>query len=403
MTSSGSSLSKSILLSIVVLLCLPVLGDPKELRKEEAQNRVQGFRLAVYPVENLSGTPAPVREIRTAFMTHLRSSGVEILDDESLEKFMAKHRVRYTGGVDRDTADAFKTEAGVDGVLVASVELYSEVTPPKVAMISRLVSTGPNPVILWMDGVGLAGDDSPGFLSLGLIEDPGKLMDRGLKRILHSLTAYLLTGKEDGNGHRVKKRFQPRLVYRSSSFDLAGKNTVAVVPFFNKSQRKYANDILALHAVMSLRGFQNLAVVEPGVIRQDLLGLRIIMDEGVSFPQVEAISSSLKADLILSGEVFEYQDYQGAFGKPKIDFSVTLIEKASGQVVWGANRYEIVWDSDSYGEGDDGVFFFDHGRVSTAYVMASQMTRAIGEKISGLQRKRATGKVAEPPGRKPKP
>jgi hypothetical protein len=128
------------------------------------------------------------------------------------------------------------------------------------------------------------------------------------------------------------------------------------------------------------------------------------MDEGVSFPQVEAISSSLNADLILSGKVMEYQDYQGALGTPKIDFSVTLIEKVSGEVVWGSNRYEIVWDSNSYGEGDEGVFFFDRGKVNTAYVVASQMTRAIGEKISELRMEPPAGKVTDPTRRvKPKP
>jgi len=54
-------------------------------------------------------------------------------------------------------------------VLITSLELYSDANPPRFLLISRLVSTGENPSILWMDGVGLAGDDSRGLFDLGLI------------------------------------------------------------------------------------------------------------------------------------------------------------------------------------------------------------------------------------------
>ena len=73
---------------------------------------------------------------------------------------MAKYRIRYTGGVSAEIAKAFKQDINVSSILITSVELYSDANPPKISLISRLVSTGKNPSILWMDGVGLAGDDS---------------------------------------------------------------------------------------------------------------------------------------------------------------------------------------------------------------------------------------------------
>jgi hypothetical protein len=87
----------------------------------------------------------------------------------------------------------------------------------------------------------------------------------------------------------------------------------------------------------------------------------------------------LNADLILSGDVTDYEDYQGIWGKPKVSFSAQLIEKKSR---------EVVWSSYSYNEGDDGVFFFDLGRVNTASVMVSQMVRWIGEMLAkGIEEK----------------
>jgi len=95
------------------------------------------------------------------------------------------------------------------------------------------------------------------------------------------------------------------------------------------------------------------------------------MEEGVSLANADIIFGILNVDLILSGKVLDYQDYQGASGTPKVNFSALLIERK--------NRL-IVWSSESYNQGDDGVLLFDWGKVNTAYTMTSQMVRAI-EKI----------------------
>jgi hypothetical protein len=100
--------------------------------------------------------------------------------------------------------------------------------------------------------------------------------------------------------------------------------------------------------------------------------MRIIIPEGISLSNTDALFAALNADLILAANVIDYQDYQGVFGNPKVDFFVQLIEKKSRSVVWS---------SVSYNQGDDGVFFFDRGKVNTAHAMASQMTQWIGEMI----------------------
>ena len=89
------------------------------------------------------------------------------------------------------------------------------------------------------------------------------------------------------------------------------------------------------------------------------------MEAGPSLANADIISSrgSLGVDLVLSGTVFDYQD---AFGVPKVDFSVKIIEKRSR---------EVVWSSRSYNHGEQGVFFFDFGRVHTAHRLASEMAR----------------------------
>jgi len=329
------------------------------------------YRIAVLPFENLSGTPAPIKDIRRSLITRLEAKGLHVLDDETLEKFMATHRMRDTGGIDLPMARAFQKETGIEGVLITSLELYSDAIPPKMAFTSRLVSTGEKAVILWMEGVGMAGDDAPGILGLGLIEDPKDLLDKTLNSLCESLTQYV-SKKRNGMvaGHGARK-FRPRIVYRSPEMESDTNYTVAVIPFFNESGRKNAAEIVVLHFVRQMTKLQNVSVIELGVVKQRLLNTRIIMVDGISLTDVDLVSNSLEADLILTGRVMDYQDYQGSLGKPKVDFSVTVNERKSKKVVW--NSY-------SHNEGDDGVFFFDRGRVNTAHVMMAEMARAIGER-----------------------
>ena len=371
-------LNKIAFLLILGLLFFPSLAKAEEIKKENPAVSVERIRIAVFPVENLSGTVAPVREIRQMFIEKLGSKGVDVLDEETFEKFMAKYRIRYTGGVSTEIAKAFKRDINVSGVLITSLELYSDVIPPKISLISRLVSTGESPSILWMDGVGLAGDDSRGLLDLGLIEDPKVLLDKGMKVMFDSMNRYLSKRSEEGGGYSVKRKFRPQISYRSPSFDPNRKYTVAIAPFFNYSLRKYAGDILVLHFAKELKRFDRFDVIEMGAVRQAFLEMRIILDQGVSLVNADSIAGLLNADLILAGDVTDYEDYQGVWGKPKVSFSAQLIERKSREVVWSSN---------SYNEGDEGVFFFDLGRVNTASVMVSQMAQLIGRMILQDNRK----------------
>lgn len=374
------------LVPVILLVFFHISGYAwaKEKVKNNTHNPGGKFSIAVLPLENLSGTMAPLKDIRGLFIHQLEARGFHVLEEDALEKFMARNRIRHTGGINKSLAQAFKNETGTGGVLVTSLELYSEVNPPKIALTSRLVSTGDNPVILWVDGVGLAGDDSPGILGLGLIEDPRVLLENAVERLTGSLGDYFDRKSERDIVKGVKGRFRPKVSYRSDVFDPSQKYTVAVVPFLNFSGRKNAGGILELEFIRNLKRFEQFDVIEPGMVRQQLLAMRMIIPEGISLANADALFATLDSDLILAANVTEYLDYQGVFGNPKVDFFVQLIERKSRSVVWS---------SVSHNEGDDGVFFFDRGKVNTAHAMASQMTRWVLEMMIAGGKKAQGGGV----------
>jgi hypothetical protein len=329
-------------------------------------------RVALFPVENLSGRPAPLDVIRQLLALRLQQRGVSVLEDDALERILTAHRVRYTGGVGPRVARALRDEGGVEGVVIASLEAYDAVIPPRVALFARLVSVEDIPVVRWVGGAGGAGDDEPGLLGLGLVEDAGQLAAEAVESVAQSVATHLdqaVAGPGDRPGRR---KFRPKIVYRSDALDPGRRYSVAVVPFFNKTPRKYAGEIVGLHMMRSFMRFPNISVVEPGVVREELLRFRIIMTDGISLPDTETILRAVNADLVLNGEVLDYQDRLDGSGAPRVDFAVLFIERRTRRVVYS---------SYSHNRGDDGVFFFDWGRVNTAHAMAAQMAGAVGERM----------------------
>jgi len=372
--SSINSLNKALALVLAGLIGLNGCAVKGLSPTAGPVERGKKLSVAVFPVENLSGKPAPLKEMRQALMKDITGSDVSLLGDEKIEGFMARHRVRYTGGIDTETALALKAELGADAVLITSLEQYNESAPPEIAVICRLVSLGDPPLILWMDIMGMAGDDSPGILGLGLIDDPAVLRGKVLRMLADSLAGHLSGKRERAERRGGKKRFEPKIVYRALSLPREKANyAVAVTPFFNSSDRKNAGEIVVLHLVKDLAASGNFSVIEPGVLRQKLLNFRVIMNEGLSLADEDLIAQSLGADLIFTGEVARYHDDESSRGRPNVDFFVLVIERSAKKMVWA---------SESYNRGDDGVYFFDYGKVNTASALASEMTRSLVEKIS---------------------
>jgi len=332
--------------------------------------------IAVMPAQNLTGMALPVKELRVSFIDAMKSKGLRVLGEDALENFMEKYRVRYTGGLNSELGEAFLEETGVDAVLFLSIELYDETVPPKIALMARLVSTGKNTAVLWMDGAAMAGNDAPGFLLLGLINDPRVLWDKAKDRVVNSLTVYL-SGKTPREVRKAQKKYRPKSFLGTPPKPPDGKETfsVAVLPFRNESTRRNAGEILTLLFQDELSKRQDIEVVEQGKVIQTLLRSRTIMEGGLSLPQADILKVVLDVDLVLTGIVMEYQDYIGGWGSPTVEFSTRVFDMKTRQ---------IVWSSSSYNQGDDGVFFFNLGKVNTAQGMASGMVRSVVEGMDAL-------------------
>jgi len=342
-------------------------------------------RIAVLPVQNLSGSRAPIGTINQVLTDSIQKKGANLLEKKAMTSFIFRHRLRNTGSVNQNISRAFKEEENVDALLVTVLELYERSDSPKISLISRLVLTGDTPKIIWMDNVSLTGDQSPGFLDLGVVSDPNELMETALHSMAESFIEFLfsLTARDEvtagtdsisenntvaQNKEPAAKKYLPKTYYRSPLLFSKKTYTIAVTPFYNLTERRYAEELVTLHFIMNLLQRTKFTVIEPGVIRHHFLRYRTIMQDGLSLANVDLLFSKLDCDLILTGKILDYLDYQGPKGIPQVDFSVIVFERKSRQ---------IVWSSKSYNDGDEGVFFFELGKKHTANKLASEMTKSI--------------------------
>jgi hypothetical protein len=341
-----------------------------------AEARPAGARYAVFPLMNYSGGAAPAKEVRGAFEDELRSRGVELVDDAEVEAFLARHRLRWVGGIDGQAAAAARDELKADGIVLASIDLWRGGGFPRLAVTARLVSTGEKPELLWMDSVSRAGDESPGAFDLGLIEDPAELGALVLDRLAGSLSLRLSGQSPRAAACDAGARFDPSASFRSPLLDPSKTWKVAVLPFLNETSRRSAGDLVALTFMRQLSALPSYTVVDPGAIREQLLRFRITAEQGVSLDDARVLLELVNADLVLTGIVHQFDD-GSADAVPRVQFSAMLLERQND---------EIVWQSTSASTGRDGVFFFDAGAVGTPGDLTCRMVQRVVQRMVDASR-----------------
>lgn len=342
-------------------------GPPPPVAAEPGRQRL---KVLVLPPENLSGGGIASREITARLGQMAAMAGAEVIGGVRLDEYLARYRIRYTGGVDSVAAVAARDDLGADAILVTSFMNWGG-SPPQAAFIARLVSTEDRPSVLWMDGYARTGDDSPGLFALQVIRDPVMLEAEAFQRMGGALEAFLATGKP---GERCADGgwWRPRMAYRARP-DRRESTSVAVLPFVNETRRRGAGEAVALELALQFENTPGYRILEPGKVRDELLRRRIVMEDGVSLDQARMVSATLDADLVAAGYVFELEDGPGV---PAVNFTVMVIDRKTGRVVW---------QSLSHNKGTDPETVFGFRRVGSASQLTCRMAREVVDGVSGAR------------------
>jgi hypothetical protein len=401
MTSSTSSSGSAALLLAAALAGAFGAGaqEPGEARPAEAPpataaappasapfepaRRGLATRIALLPLLNLSGQSVPLRELQAGLEAELRARGLTVASGGAVDELLARHRLRYTGGVDAVMARAAREELGADALVVTAAILHNLEGSHGFGMVMRLVSAQDAPAILWMDETARTVDDSPGLFDLGIVGGTGELMARATSRLANSLVAALAgTGPAIGTCPSGG-RFAPRVRYRGAPTAPAAALAVAVMPFVNETPRLDAGEVVALEFVRELARREGVRVLEPGVVRAELLRSRVVMEGGVSHETARIALGALEADVVVAGYVRTDEE----FPVPRLEFTVLALDTRTNRVLW---------ESTSYNRGDEGFPFFDLWRVSTTPGLACRMVRPVVDGMVAAWAP-ARGRPAAPP------
>jgi hypothetical protein len=260
----------------------------------------RGVLIAVLPPENLSGTRAPLDDIADpsapAWRGRASAAGHGTPSNNSEKNTGCATSAASTRFSPRPCSE----EMGVDAILITSLESYNELDPPRISLISRLVSSGSRPEIIWIDSVGLSGDESPGLLDLNRIREPKVLLEKAVEQLIGSLAAHIdktcrsretasVSGRPDNPGRLLsllfpwKKKYLPYDFFRSPVIDPEEPYSIAAIPMLDLAVRKNAGIIVTLHQIRELFRLTDFTIMEPGVVREGLLEIRAIMPPAVNF------------------------------------------------------------------------------------------------------------------------
>ncbi|HZZ85215.1 MAG TPA: hypothetical protein VFE30_11810 [Anaeromyxobacteraceae bacterium] len=337
--------------------------------------------LALLPMLNLSGGPAPAKELTLALRQRLAERGITLVPDAAVRKALASRRLRYTGAVDRELAAALREETGASGVIVPTLELYFQQPPYRLALSARLVATGPEPEIRWIDSFAGTGRDDPGLLGARVLGSMERVRELAFDRLATSL-ATALDHPRPRAPCAGARGIAPNRAFRAPFLADEARRTIAVLPFVNETTRRDAGEVAALRFLGPLVADGSVRVVEPGVVRQELLAYRFGALGGVSLDDARALLELLHADLVLSGTVRTFADAAGSTGAPSVDLSVYVLDRQTT---------ELGWSSTSSATGEDGVYFFGLGRVSTASALTCKLAKGV---VDPMLRERR--RLAEP-------
>jgi len=139
-------------------------------------------RVAVFPMENLSGFPAAGSRVTAVLTSELYNSHlVDVVEPGEVQQFILRSRIRVAGQLDLDTIQEASRQLNADGIVFGSVNEYEIVSTdlgelPAVSVTLRVVDAS-NGDIVWAVTHSLQGDFKESVFGIGRVSSVGRLSE----------------------------------------------------------------------------------------------------------------------------------------------------------------------------------------------------------------------------------
>lgn len=325
----------------------PLDLDARHMQGVESTQKKIKAEIALFPLENFTDDRKAVEYVMPLLREKLEEKGISVLDEDSLDKFLIKERVRSTGYISKELATKVGEEFNVKAIFVGNINSFYGGNNPGVGFSARLVNASDGSII-WADHASATGEDFVGILGLGHIGTIEKLTNRVLNHLLDSFT------------------IMPRYKAKELTY------TVAVMPFQNESRVKKAGIIAMNMFIEELFKSAKFEPLEYGEVRRLVVKFRVRSKGELDFKNTGAIEDYAGVDGILVGTVEYYSEGQSS-APPEAIISARLIDARKNRILW--------YDGYQY-KGDDGISIFDWGRMRSAEKVAYEVVSKLVKEMS---------------------
>ncbi len=325
------------------------LTDSQSSGRNDAAADVNNNRIALLPFENLTDEREVIKHVIPAITYHLENKGIEVISGEGLNDFLCGKRVRSSGQVSRELAEALKKEFDVKAILTGSVLSFNADENPRFGVLVRLIDAYSG-TILWAGYETAAGDDFETILGLGKIKSIYSLIPKVMENLFSSFDQEMLYKKE------------------------GAERKVAVLPFQNNSKYKHAGKIAMYMFLVEMLKNQAYEPIEYGNTRNQIINLRIWNRGAMDYESIRALSEPLDAVGILLGVVDSYSMGLDVSASPKVAITARLIDSGKSRIIW-YNSHEL--------SGEDEVIALDWGRIKSVHKVAHNVVVHMVKEMEG--------------------
>jgi len=341
-------LSHYVLRFLLLALCSTLLALGSSLfANAEAALPSDKIKIALFPFENLTDDNNALKEIMSVLKSQLEKKGLEIVDDDSLNKFLLKERIRSTGYISRDIAQKMGKELNVKAIFIGSITSYYPLKNPQVGMLARLIDSTSG-VILWANQASATGEDYTKILGLGTVKTMDSLIPIVVGRLLDSFS--------NETSPKAKE-----LTHR-----------IAVMPFQNKSKHKDAGMVVTYMFLVGLFKNAGYEPVEYGDIRRLTVDFRIRHRGELDYKNIGGMSEALGVDGIVVGTVEIFSDGLDTSLPPEVAISARLIS---------AHKDRILWSDSIQLNGAEDIIALDWGRIRAVDSVAYKVVKKLVQKM----------------------
>ncbi|MBI5118298.1 hypothetical protein HZA56_17620 [Candidatus Poribacteria bacterium] len=204
---------------IVFALMLSGCSQSRQFLVRPAPAAARLNRIAVFPLENLSGTPDAGDRATASLVSKLYNSNlVNLVEPGEVEQFILRSRIRVAGELDLDTIREASRQLAADGMIFGSVNEYTYITTdlgqlPTVSMALRLVDANTGEIV-WAATHSLQGDFKETVFGIGRVNSVVTLSEIVADDLIEALGVAMYPEKKElyaGKAKPTKAAIKPGL------------------------------------------------------------------------------------------------------------------------------------------------------------------------------------------------